>query len=208
MHGQASRAQARIAGGLQHEHRIGDRTPELPAQAPQCPIAACSQAAEDACARRVCGDRQHVLHAVGGEIAHAQGECVGDVPVGLGGVAVVDPLDRHGRADRLSDLLRAGRVDSGAPRGESGDHGVDGARLHREPHGGAGQLPQHGVVAFFDSGEVEDDPILVARSQGRAQVRIDRHGGGGGSEVPPRGRWAGWWAWWQRSRARVPARPR
>ena len=121
------------------------------------------------------GDGGDVGEAVGGVVPDAEPVGLGDVGVGLDGVAVVDALRRNAGAEGLPDLLRARRVGPAAQCGEAAEHLVDRAGFQGEPHGGAGQfLPQAGV-GVLDAGEVEDDPVVPDLREGGEQRVVVRH---------------------------------
>ncbi len=176
VHGEPGRDQSGVPGCLQYSQGVRRGAAELPAQAPECPLAGGGEAAEHPCARRVFGDREDIGQAVGGEVAHADPVRLGDLAVGLDRVAVVDPLDRHAGAQRLDDLLRSGRVEAGAPCGQAVEHLVHRAGLHGEPDLHVRQFAPQGVVLGLDAVEVVDDPVVLGGGQGGAQTSVVRHG--------------------------------
>lgn len=106
------------------------------------------------------GDRGDVLPAVSGKVTHAQPIGLGDVAVGLDGVAVVDQFGGYPGAQRLGDLLRAGRVEAGTEPGEMVEHLVHRACFHREPNSSTRQFGAQGCVLATDAVQVVDDGVL------------------------------------------------
>jgi hypothetical protein len=121
-------------------------------------------------------DRHHIFEAVGREIPDAEAVGIDDVLIGLDGVAVVDLTDRHPGPDRLRDLGGTGRVDTGAPLRQAGNHLPHRTRLHREPDGDSRQLAGEDVVLPLDADEIEDDLVLGDGRERRAEPRVVEHG--------------------------------